>query len=165
MPTSTAGRDSSRLWVISPILPISSNQVTTSALLPTHKTASRQTLSLNLTITSHLQQISPFSPILPFFSHLGDSAIYSFDWSETHSDSPNKSQSSEAAAAIVYHPIVMVQPEERDYRWALPHLPPPVFLVSLYACREVRPVHPGRRPEHDSISYCISNHRNATTRQ
>lgn len=60
------------------------------------------------------------------FSHLGGSAIYSFDWSDTHSDSPNKSQSSEAAA-IAYHPIVMVQPEERDYRWALPHLPLPVF--------------------------------------
>ena len=60
------------------------------------------------------------------FSQLGGSAIYSFDWSDTNSDFPTKSQASEASA-ILYRPIIMVQPEERDHRWELPYLPPPVF--------------------------------------
>ncbi|KJA14442.1 hypothetical protein HYPSUDRAFT_208676 [Hypholoma sublateritium FD-334 SS-4] len=63
-------------------------------------------------------------------SKLGGSAIYSFDWSDTYSDSPINSQSSEAAA-IVHYPFIMVQPEERDYRWAVPHLPPPVFWSAI----------------------------------
>ncbi len=126
MPTLTAGRDSSDSGS-----PCNSSDFFQQSPFSSFSTNSQDCEAPNTLFKLDTNKSSPAANLAflsnpSLFSQLGGSAIYSFDWSDTNSDFPTKSQASEASA-ILYRPIVMVQPEERDHRWELPYLPPPVF--------------------------------------